>query len=335
MEQKENEEENIGATKSLQFSEVLYLLSRKVNLGYGIPEKYNYPPWRLLPENGIAEKVNPILNYSMKVQSGSIPKSEEFSEFILSNSSLALAGMLQYFLGYLDIQSDITFGVLKWAEEARSSSDDFEGTPHIWLNIGDTPVDNTYVAFPPSADNLEYFYECKKVNSYVAENPLETRLKLFLGQEEDEQAKEVYRHNIKVLQTYSFKGHILKYLAVSLLNPELNPGLKLYSILMMDFIKNNYSVTPDRIEDKLSKECWSCRKVCTEPDQLRTCTGCKVAKYCDRDCQRQEWKVHKLLHQELEFTRILLKENEEADAAEKDEIDQLEQTRQQMKALTR
>eukprot|EP00088_Acartia_fossae_P031341 TRINITY_DN3224_c0_g1_i5.p1 TRINITY_DN3224_c0_g1~~TRINITY_DN3224_c0_g1_i5.p1 ORF type:complete len:338 (-),score=65.48 TRINITY_DN3224_c0_g1_i5:191-1204(-) len=331
MEKKQNEPEESSGTKNLQFSEVLYLLSKKVNLGYGIPDKYDYPPWRL--QTGSApcvDKINPMLNYSIKVQSGVIPKSEEFSEFILSNSSLAVAGMLQYLLGHLDVPSEITFGVLKWAQDARSSEDDFEGIPHIWLSIGDIPVDNTYVAFPPTADNLEYFYECKKVNSYLKENPLETKMRLFLGQEEDEESKEVYRHNIKVLQTYSFKGHILKYLAISLLNPELNPGLKLYSILMLEYLKNNFSISPPKVEDKMSKECWSCKKEYTESDQLRTCTGCKVAKYCDRDCQRQEWKVHKLLHQELEFTKKLLLENAAADEAEQREIEQLEQTRQQM-----
>merc|ERR1719154_759256 len=166
---------------------------------------------------------------------------------------------------------------------------------------------------------MEYFYECKKVTSYISENPLETKMKLFLGQEEDEESKDVYRHNIRVLQTYSFKGHILKYLAISLLNPELNPGLKLYSILMMDYIRNNYSVKPEKLEEKLSKECWACKKSYTESEQLRTCTGCKVAKYCDRDCQRHEWKVHKLLHQELEFTKRLLKENAEEDEAEQEQ----------------
>lgn len=328
--EKEKEE---SSTRNLQFSEVLYLLSRKVNLGYGLPSKYDYPPWRLLPSSGLADKVNPLLNMSTKIQSGTIPKSEEFSQFILSNSSLAVQGMLQYYLSYLDIQSEIIFGVLKWAQDARSSPDDFEGTPHIWLDIAGSPIDNTNVAFPPTADNLEYFYECKNVNSFLPENPLETKLRLFLGQEEDEDSKKVFRHNIKVLQTYSYKSHILKYLAISLQNPEINPGLKLYSILMSEFVKNNYSVDPEKIEDKLSKECWSCRKQHSETEQLRTCTGCKVGKYCDRECQRQEWKVHKLLHQELQLTRELLKENAEAEEQEEREIEQLENTRQQIKAM--
>ena len=43
----------------------------------------------------------------------------------------------------------------------------------------------------------------------------------------------------------------------------------------------------------------------------QTCTGCGVGRYCDRDCQRQEWRIHKLLHQEIEHTRNILTRNEQ------------------------
>ena len=139
---------------SLSFSEVLHLLSRKVILGQGVPVKYNYPPWRVLGNHPLAAKINSLLSYSMKVQSGHIPKSDEFSEFILSNSSLAIAGLLQYYLSVVDIKANIIFGILQWDPEARSGVDDFEGTPHIWLQVDGVPIDNSHVAFPPNADNI-------------------------------------------------------------------------------------------------------------------------------------------------------------------------------------
>jgi len=302
-------DENIE--KKLDFSEVLFLLSRKLVPGRGVPNKYDHPPWRLPSNHQNAGVINTMLEYSMKIQSGHIPKSDEFSEFILSNSSLAVAGLLQYYLSLLQIKSEIVFGILEWDEQARSGPEDFEGTPHIWLSLEGVPIDNAHVAFPPSADNVEYFFECKKMNSYLPQNPVTSKMRLFLGQEEDLESREVLRHNLRVLQTYSESAHVGKYLAVSLANPELNPGFKLYHILMGDFMKNNFSVDTSSLQTKQSVECWWCRKVSTDPEALKTCTVCKVAKYCGRDCQRQEWKVHKLLHQELDHTRRLLKDNED------------------------
>ena len=89
------------------------------------------------------------------------------------------------------------FGVLLWDEDARAGPQDYEGTPHVWLTVDNSPIDNNYVAFPPEADNLEYFYECKKSNAYSEESPLDTRLKLYLGLEEDEESQEVVRQILR------------------------------------------------------------------------------------------------------------------------------------------
>ena len=44
----------------------------------------------------------------------------------------------------------------------------------------------------------------------------DTHYTTLVQQEEEEGAVEVLRHNLKVLQTYSFSSHIRKYLALSL-----------------------------------------------------------------------------------------------------------------------
>ena len=118
--------------------------------------------------------------------------------------------------GVLGVTAELVFGVLLWDEAAREGPEDYEGTPHVYLRVSQLPVDNNYVAFPPSADNLEYFYDCKKAEGYSDEDPLTTRLRLFLGVDEDEESREVVRHTLRVLQTYSQHEHILKYLAISL-----------------------------------------------------------------------------------------------------------------------
>eukprot|EP00091_Calanus_sinicus_P017137 TRINITY_DN36982_c0_g1_i1.p1 TRINITY_DN36982_c0_g1~~TRINITY_DN36982_c0_g1_i1.p1 ORF type:complete len:322 (-),score=122.70 TRINITY_DN36982_c0_g1_i1:55-981(-) len=286
-------EENVDRTQdSLNFNEVLHLLSKKAVLGRGIPEKYNIPPWRLPDTQPHREEINSLLQHSMMAQAAQIPKSGDFEDFVLSNASLAVSGLLRHYLSVLGVSADIVFGVLLWDESARSGADDYEGTPHVWLSIAGLPVDNNHVAFPTSADNAEYFFECKKLNAYAAEDPLKTKLKLFLGLEDDEDSKEVVRHNLRVLQTFSQPAHILKYLAVSLKHAELNPGVKMYHLLMQDWVKTRWGKAAPNIEE-----------------ELKTCTDCKVARYCNRDCQKQEWRVHKLLHKEIEHTKDILDKN--------------------------
>jgi len=296
---------------NLSFGELLHLLRKKAVLGRGIPAKYDTPPWRLPATHASSNLVNSLLNHSMAVQAANIPGSGEFQDFILSNSSLAVAGLLRHYLSLLGLQADIVFGVLLWEEAARAGEDDFEGTPHVWLRIDNNPIDNTHVAFPADGDNLEYFFECKRLNSYLAEDPLKTKKRLFLGQDTGEEGAgtETVHHNLKVLQTYSFPAHIDKYLAVALHHAELNPSLKLYHLLMMDWVKARLEEVPKDLEAGLSVACWACKKE-ADQDTLKTCTDCKVARYCDRDCQRMEWKVHKLLHRELHLTKKILEENE-------------------------
>lgn len=139
---------------------------------------------------------------------------------------------MQQYLSAINISSEIVFGVLRWDEAAREGPGDYEGTPHVWLRVDETPIDNNYVAFPPTADNIEYFYECKKMNAYLDEDPLTTSLRLYLGMEKDEEAMEVVRHNLRIMQTYSKSSNVMKYLAISFKFAELNPGVKMYHILM-------------------------------------------------------------------------------------------------------
>ena len=39
-------------------------------------------------------------------------------------------------------------GILLWAPEARESPSDYEGAPHVWLEVAGQPLDNVHVSFP-------------------------------------------------------------------------------------------------------------------------------------------------------------------------------------------
>ena len=55
---------------NLNFSEVLYLLSKQAVLGPGIPERFDTPPWRLPLSHPDHQNINMIVEQSMMVQSG-------------------------------------------------------------------------------------------------------------------------------------------------------------------------------------------------------------------------------------------------------------------------
>ena len=83
---KRAEGEEDSSTRDLTFPEVLHLLTRKAVLGQGIPEQYREPPWRLPASQPRHQEVNALLEHSMKTQAATVPGSDDFQDFILSNS---------------------------------------------------------------------------------------------------------------------------------------------------------------------------------------------------------------------------------------------------------
>ena len=181
--------------KELTLSEVLHLLRNKVIRGHELPESLSGSPWRVPGHDAI----NGLLSESLTAQSSTVPNSEEFQHYILSNSALCVSGLIQYYLKEaFNVDSEIVFGVLLWDEAARSSSDDYEGTPHLWIHIRGTDIDNASVAVPE--ENLEYFYKARSASKYAKdENPYTTDYKLYLGQDDEDEAKiATTKHNLKV-----------------------------------------------------------------------------------------------------------------------------------------
>ena len=77
----------------------------------------------------------------------------------------------------------------------------------------------------------------------------------------------------------------------------LYQGLTLYDIQMRKFIKEQYGVEVENLAKKWSKLCWNCF---VPAEDLKKCSKCWISRYCGRDCQVQDWKVHKIVHEQVD-----------------------------------
>jgi len=123
------------------------------------------------------------------------------------------------------------------------------------------------------------------------------------------------KHNLKVFRTFvtndTVSGELVeKYLVFALECIGLNPSVKMYDLLMRKYIKEEFGIEILDLVEKWSLKCWNCSKNSSNGEDLKKCTECKLAKYCDRECQKSDWKAHKLLHKELELTQQVLGEQQ-------------------------
>ena len=73
------------------------------------------------------------------------------------------------------------------------------------------------------------------------------------------------------------------------------PRLNFYDINMRRFIAQKYGVQIPSLTEKWRELCWHC----FAKTELKKCAKCSIAQYCGRECQREDWKIHKVLHDEL------------------------------------
>ena len=71
--------------------------------------------------------------------------------------------------------------------------------------------------------------------------------------------------------------------------------LDLYDVKMRQYIREKYNVEIPSLAAKWDQQCWNCFTQ-AEATNLQRCSKCMIAVYCNKDCQTQDWNVHKLLH---------------------------------------
>mmetsp|Transcript_16242 Transcript_16242/g.23920 ORF Transcript_16242/g.23920 Transcript_16242/m.23920 type:complete len:315 (-) Transcript_16242:91-1035(-) len=71
------------------------------------------------------------------------------------------------------------------------------------------------------------------------------------------------------------------------------------SLISPDSTPNRFTKRVLRSCHQKKEYCINCKGISSIGSNLKTCTGCKVAKYCSRDCQELDWRSHKLVCQDL------------------------------------
>lgn len=272
----------------LNLTEGLYLLSRKVQLGLQIPDSLSCAsPWNI-PKSSHAkyDVINDLLNYSLSVQSGLLKEIPEFNQYILSRSPRIISGFLYRYFKYVNINVQLVSGVMTFTPSPES-----DATPYTWLNIiGDKPhiIDNTYVHVP----NPAFFFKMKDKRLYVKEDPSETKRKLFMDNTSESHP------DLKSYEIFTSSQDNLEKLLVFML--QWNPRVKMYDILMRHYLKTKYNIIMENFEITYKDICWKCK---IKSNDLKTCQGCKITRYCGKFCQKKDWSVHKHIHNEAIASR--------------------------------
>ncbi|KAK3100131.1 hypothetical protein FSP39_015179 [Pinctada imbricata] len=150
--------------------------------------------------------------------------------------------------------------------------------PHVWLRIHDHIVDNTYCEDIPT-DMFIMMKEGAKYGDEIRES------QLYLGDQVTQNAG-IDDHNIRIFQWMLRPENSQKCL--HLLKNKIQ--LRRYFEEMCIFMKKQFGID---IPEVTYKKCWACEKI---GDDFKVCGKCKIAKYCSRNCQRNDWKQ---LHKEI------------------------------------
>ena len=101
-----------------------------------LPPSFNNlnSPWRVSNRVNNYKTINKLLAHSFVVQSSTIPTASNHNlrHFILSNGCLKICSLLKYYLSYLNVEAKAYCGILG------------PGIMHVFLEIGNEIVDNTY-----------------------------------------------------------------------------------------------------------------------------------------------------------------------------------------------
>ena len=100
------------------------------------------------------------------------------------------------------------------------------GTPHVWLDINNVPIDNTYCE---PARQTEKYLSVKRLELYSKTDPTATNIRLYVG-EDKPTAESKTNHNLKLFSIFSKTEEMVEKNVLFSMQTQcrLNPGIRLY-----------------------------------------------------------------------------------------------------------
>ena len=230
-----------------------------------------------------AEIINDILIKSWETQASSCRDISNDEDMVLMSGQIKdVHGMLLYYFKCLNVADDIkqVIGVVE-AEQPQpvgwvQMSSSFLKTGHGHV------IDNTYSHKTPThllRKNMDLI-------NYIDEDPAHPKFTkdFFLSPVGAKNERLLFTPDEEMEKHTAFYTHLY------------DPGpfnLATYDVKMRKYIKEKYGVEIQSLVKKWSKLCWNCFKPF---EDLKKCAKCRLATYCSKKCQIEDWKIHKIRH---------------------------------------
>jgi len=248
-------------------------------------------PWFLQQTSAVSDEVNYLLEMSLFFQMADPINSG--MGCIMSSDSLAVNGMVHFYLKSLGIDSDLHCGTLRVKDH---------GLPLAWLTVEGQLIDNTYHYWPGNQGGLCHpqLFSLKKEEFYVKEDPAKSAVPLIT-----ELGSQTCVTDPKIFQAYAKPENIQKFLFFRSEYPSVYPNFQLYicgighmsECMEGSELKSRLGyIDTQKERARMTLHCWTCG---AKKAGLKQCNECKIAKYCDSGCQAADWPVHKLLHKDV------------------------------------
>lgn len=208
-----------------------------------------------------AEKINDIMSKSWKIQKG----------LRVTNACLVVNLVLHRCLKAIGVNANKIYGVYDTG---------YLKLPHVWLDIEGHVIDNTFVEDIP-----EPLLKTMKESSTYTATSVKEEEDLYLG-DHVTQRHGIDDHDVTQFEWMLSNGD--KSLALSKNKLQLGQYFK----MMTDYVLLKYKANVEQISETIVTNCWGCSR--SDLD-LKVCGDCKIAKYCSRECQKKDRKIHKLV----------------------------------------
>ena len=233
------------------------------------------------------EIINDILIKSWETQASSCRDiCQEEDMVLLSGQIKDVHGMLLYYFKCLNVADDIkqVIGVIDSGSNKTIYPNGYVGTAQMSTSFLKTGFGNVIENVYSNSNTLRYNMD---LCEYIDEDPAHPRFTSnprFISRVGAKNERLLFTPDEEMEKHTAFYTHLYE-------NQSFNVAL--YDVKMRKYIKEKYGVEIESLVKKWSKLCWNCFKPF---EDLKKCAKCKIAVYCGKKCQAQDWKTHKIRH---------------------------------------